>query len=74
VFTARYAQHPYITQVPFVFKRFITYYLGSRDIVVSIATRLRFGGSRVRISAGTRAFSFLQNVHNGPGCHSGSLG
>ena len=74
MFTAWYGLSPYITQIHFVFKMLITYYIGRRDIVVSIVTRLRVGGSRVRIPAGTRAFSFLQNFHTPPGSHPGSLG
>ena len=74
MFTARYALSPYITQIPFVFKSLITHYLGSRYIIVSIVTRLRVGGSRVRIPAGRREFSFLQNINTGPVSHVGSLG
>jgi hypothetical protein len=74
VFTARCAQFPYITQIRFVFKRLITYYLGSGVIVVTIVTRLRVGGFRVQIPAGTSVFSLLQNVHAGPGSQPGSLG
>ena len=73
VFTAQLAQSPYITQIPVFFKSLVRNYLGSHDIVVSIVTRLRVWGYRVCIPAGTRAFSFLQNVHTGPGSHLGSL-
>jgi hypothetical protein len=74
VFTARYARSPYITQITFVFKRLITYHPDSLDNVISIVTRLWVGGSRFRIPAGTRAFSFLENDHTDPGSHPGCQG
>ena len=44
----------------------------NRDSSISIVTRLRAGRSRVRISAGTKYVSILQNVQTDPVAQAGS--
>jgi hypothetical protein len=44
----------------------------SRDSVVVVESRLWAGQSMVRIPAGARDFSFLQNVQTGSGFHPAS--
>lgn len=45
---------------------------GSWNRVVGVVTRLRAGQTAVRIPAGKRGFSLLQNVHIGSGGHPAS--
>jgi hypothetical protein len=60
VFTARYALSPYIKQIRFVFKGLILRSI--RYSAASILTTLRASRCKIRITAGTRDSSLLQNV------------
>jgi hypothetical protein len=59
------------TSLLILFTEIITVYgeTQSRDIVDSVESRLRAGGSGVRIAAEARGFSLFQNVQPSCGAH-----